>query len=59
MEAQAMRKMSEDFLLEVVDEREEAVGGGGDRHPENRRNGEQLQVTAAAQERTRIRRHRH
>ena len=57
--AQAVREMSEDFLLEVVDQLEEAVGGGGDRHPEGPRDDQQLQVAAAAQERARIRRHGH
>ena len=59
LEAQAMRKMGEDLRLEVVDQREEAVGGGGDRHPEHRRDEQQPEVTAAAQERARIRGHRH
>ena len=59
VEAQAMGKMGEYFLLEVVDQREEAVGGGGDRHPENRRDDQQSQVSAAAQQRARIGGHGH
>jgi hypothetical protein len=59
MKAQAMRKMREDLRLEVVDQREEPVGGRGYRHPEGRREDQQPQVTAAAQERARIRGCRH
>ena len=58
-EAQAVRKMGEDLRLEVVDQREEAVGGGGDRYPESRRDDQQPEVTPAAQQGARIRRRGH
>jgi hypothetical protein len=51
--------MREDLLLEVADQLEEGVRSGGDRHAEDRREDQQLQVTAAAQERARVRGHRH
>jgi hypothetical protein len=58
-EAQAVRKMGEDLLLQAADQGQETIRGGGDRHSENRRNDQQLQVAAAAQQRARIRRHAH
>jgi hypothetical protein len=54
-----MWKMREDLRLEVVDQREEPVGGHGHRHSDSCREDQQPEVTAAAQERARIRGCRH
>ena len=49
-ETEPVRKVGEDLLLQIADERQEAVGRGGDRHAQDRRQDQQPEVAPAAQQ---------
>jgi hypothetical protein len=50
LEAQAVREVREDLLLQVADQREESVRDRGNRHPDDRRHYQQTGIAAGAQE---------
>jgi len=43
-------QVREDLLLQIAGQGQEAVGGGGDRHTQDRRQNQQHQITPAAQQ---------
>ena len=53
-EAQALRQAGEDPVLQVADEGQVPVGGGGDRDAEERGDEQQDEVALAAQQRDRV-----